>query len=236
VDNDLNHTPEPQPHSVGELPLFPLDIVLFPNMILPLHIFEERYKEMINYCLHTREPFGVVLIKGVVEETGRVETFPVGCTARISGVERLADGRLNIEVIGEQRFRILDTHEQRPYRVGLTEAFFDNPTDREDIQPVVDEVQLLLHEFLVRSLALMNQEIGEIELPSDPQQLTFTAACVLPISNPEKQEILATINAEDRLYVVRDLLRAEIERLKKRMEVVWKKVQTTQYDAYRCPN
>ncbi|GAB4463930.1 MAG: LON peptidase substrate-binding domain-containing protein [Armatimonadaceae bacterium] len=221
---------------VTEIPLFPLDVVLFPNMILPLHIFEERYKEMIQRCVHESLPFGVVLIKEVNEATGRVTTHPVGCTARIARVEKLPDGRMNIEVIGEQRFRILDTHEQMSYRTGLTEPYTDTPVDTGEIEPLTGEVHDLLYEFLMRSLAIMGQEVGDFELPRDGQKLAFTAACVLPLPNPQKQELLSDRNPADRLQTVRGLLAKENERLREITETVWQPVATSQYDDYRSAN
>jgi uncharacterized protein len=242
VENPRPIPPEPGGDAprVAEIPLFPLDVVLFPNMILPLHIFEERYKEMVQRCVRESLPFGVVLVREIAPGTNRVETFPVGCTARIARVERLPDGCMNIEVIGENRFRILDTHEQFPYRVGLTEPYPDSAADDSDaLTAATDEAQTLLREFLVRSLELMGQEVGEFELPRDPEQIAFAAACVLPLSNPNKQEILAERDAHARLTAVRQLLTRENGRLKEALasaRVTWSPVELTQYDEYHCPN
>lgn len=240
MDNWTNEPGEGSTPRLAEMPLFPLDVVLFPNMILPLHIFEERYKEMVHRCWLESIPFGIVLVKGMKEGSGRVETFPVGCTARIARLERLQDGRMNIEVIGERRFKILDTHEQLPYRVGLTELYHDFPADDEELFSRLEASQELLREFLVRSLEIMGQEVGEFELPADPEQLSFTAACVLPITNPEKQELLSEQDSLSRLNVIHDLLEREITRLRRMVEtgarVVWKPVDSGQYDDYRSTN
>ena len=81
------------------LPLFPLDVVLFPEMLLPLHIFEERYKEMIAECLQNRSPFGVLYA-----HDDRVET--IGCTAEISQeIKRYPDGRIDLVAVGQKRFQ-----------------------------------------------------------------------------------------------------------------------------------
>jgi uncharacterized protein len=240
MENWMSGSEDSASQRLAEMPLFPLDVVLFPNMILPLHIFEERYKEMIHRCWMESIPFGIVLVKGIKEGSGRVETFPVGCTARIARLDRLADGRMNIEVIGERRFKILDTHEQLPYRVGLTESYQDYPTDEDELLVRLEEAQRLLREFLVRSLEMMGQEVGEFELPADAEQLSFTAACVLPISNPEKQDLLSEQDALSRLHTIHSLLEREIIRLRRMVEagaqVVWKPVDSGQYEDYRSTN
>jgi Lon protease-like protein len=92
-----------------ELPIFPLkNVVLFPGMVLPLHIFEMRYREMINRVSTNASPFGVVLIDEGQEVGASASPHTVGTAARIARVERLDDGRMNITAVGTQRFRILE--------------------------------------------------------------------------------------------------------------------------------
>jgi Lon protease-like protein len=101
------------------LSLFPLNTVLFPGMPISLHIFEDRYKQMINLCIDTRQTFGVVLIREGDEALGLLaEPYPVGCTAQITQVERLADGRMNIIAVGLERFQILSLNAEKPYLMG----------------------------------------------------------------------------------------------------------------------
>ena len=88
------------------IPLFPLNVVLFPGGFLPLHIFEERYKLMIQRCLDDESEFGVVLIKSGLEVGGNAEPHAVGTAARIVNVKKEEDGRMNIMVTGRERFRI----------------------------------------------------------------------------------------------------------------------------------
>ena len=91
------------------IPLFPLGAVLFPTELMPLHIFEERYLEMVNGCLDKENPFGIVCHDGD-------EMASVGCTARIRKVlQRYADGRLDIVVSGERRFEISEVYDDRAY-------------------------------------------------------------------------------------------------------------------------
>src|SRR5712692_5143720 len=111
------------------LPLFPLSEVLFPGMMLPLHIFEPRYRLMIRRCVSEKIPFGVVLITKGQEVGPGAEFFPVGTTARITRVQRADDGRLYIASVGEQRFRVLQTFHDQPYLQGEVEVIPEQPGD-----------------------------------------------------------------------------------------------------------
>src|SRR5215510_3379524 len=105
-----------------EISLFPLpNLVLFPNIIVPLHIFEERYKLMINSCVDSNEVFGLVLLRSGAEEESEDTIHRVGVTARIVEVERLEEGRMNILCEGETRFRIFRLTQQAPFWKGIVE-------------------------------------------------------------------------------------------------------------------
>lgn len=238
---------EPTPVSgaspVSQIPLFPLDLVLFPQMLVPLHIFEERYKVMINRCVRESMPFGVVLVTGVDEATGNVTTSSIGCSARIARVERLPDGRMNIEVVGESRFRLLDAFEVQPYRTGLIEPIHDQPADAAAMAPLTEEVRDLLHDFLLLHLERLGQRVSGFELPEEPEQLSFTAACVLPLENPQKQEFLEGTDTESRLRAAREVLHQEVDRMRQApeapaetAETVWIPVTSERFTRYRCPN
>src|SRR5690606_11558427 len=106
-----------------EIPLFPLNVVLFPGMPLPLHIFEERYKTMIADCIRENRPFGVVLIEeGSAEQGPLAKPVAIGCTAEIAQVQPLDEGRMFIMTVGRERFRIVRLEYGKPYLVGLVEA------------------------------------------------------------------------------------------------------------------
>ena len=110
--------PEQGPaEDLSELPLFPLNMVLFPGMPLPLHIFEERYKAMIGDCLEREEPFGIVLIKEGQEVGDPADPFRIGTTARIVQSERLQEGRMNILTTGESRFELVEITQRVPHLV-----------------------------------------------------------------------------------------------------------------------
>ena len=102
-----------------EIPLFPLHMVLFPGMSINLHIFEPRYLSMVSACLDQESPFGIVLIKKGSEALGPLaEPYPVGTTARITAVQKLTQGRMNITVQGGEIFEIVHLDPSGEYLMG----------------------------------------------------------------------------------------------------------------------
>ena len=97
------------------LPLFPLNTVLFPDSTLPLQIFEDRYKSMMKYCLERDSTFGVVLIKTGQEVGAPATPHSIGTVAHITDVQRFADGKMLVSVVGQQRFKINDLIQYHPY-------------------------------------------------------------------------------------------------------------------------
>src|SRR5437879_4379875 len=109
-----------------ELPLFPLDVVLFPGTVMPLHIFEPRYRQMIQDCQRTQKPFGIVLTKPESVYLHEVP-YSVGTMVQMRSVERTEDGRFTLMAIGTRRFRIVSQHRDRPYLSATVEPFMDDP-------------------------------------------------------------------------------------------------------------
>ena len=104
---------------INQLPIFPLPLVMLPNEILPLHIFEERYQQMLRDVEATNKMFGVVFFEPVEDFADRPKTGTIGCVAEIRDTDMLEDGRANIVTLGVVRFRVLDyIDEGEPYLVG----------------------------------------------------------------------------------------------------------------------
>ena len=186
-----------------ELPLFPLNTVLFPGMPLPLHIFEERYQEMIGLCLRERRPFGAVLIREGVPEFGPLpEPYAVGCTAAITQVQKLDEGRLFILSIGQDRFRIHALKRDRPYLVGLVEILplLSNPTRR------MAQLARALHPLVLKYLEILSRvtEVGfdPDQLPQEPETLGYLAASFIQVALEKKQHLLET---DDLAQLLQDL-------------------------------
>jgi len=194
-----------------ELPLFPLNTVLFPSLPLPLHIFEERYKLMIGTCAVTDNLFGVCLIKEGVEVGGSAEPFEIGTVARIAEIERMPDGRMNLMTFGTGRFRIEELIQREPYligRVAMLEANSEAPTD--DLAgDVADRLLRYLRE--VRGAARLPDR-GELVV--DVDRLSYLAAATLGLPARERQSFLETDSSIERLRQARDLLRREIENVR----------------------
>ncbi|MBX3012632.1 MAG: LON peptidase substrate-binding domain-containing protein [Caldilineaceae bacterium] len=174
-----------------EIPIFPLkNVVLFPGMVLPLHIFEMRYREMINRCVDERLPFGVVLIKEGQEVGAAAVPHMTGTLARILRIERLEDGCMNIHTIGVERFQIEQIHKQHSY---LTATVRTLPTLNGSTKVATELAQKMrprLYEY-VELLSKANEtELKLDRLPEEPTTLAFLVAIALQVSPTEKQSLL----------------------------------------------
>lgn len=199
------------------LPLFPLEAVLFPGTPMPLHIFEPRYREMIEACLETDEPFGVVLIRRGLEAFGPLaEPHLVGCTARIVENQTLPDGRMNIVVLGEMRFRILDLDRSGSYLRGEVEMM---PLELTGLPRTGEQPAALLARRVQRYLELLRAitnatiEVDEMQLPVEPLLLMYFSAAILQIPSPEKQSLLAAEDAGEMLAMLNRIYPREIDLL-----------------------
>ncbi|NWF71150.1 MAG: LON peptidase substrate-binding domain-containing protein [Chloroflexi bacterium] len=194
-----------------ELPLFPLNTVLFPGMPLSLHIFEERYKQMIGLCIEQRTPFGVVLIKQGHEALGPLaQPHIIGCTAQIQRVQPLRQGQMNILALGQERFRILELKHDKPYLVGMVEML---PLRDSDVHAVDDGISRL-RPMMMRYLDIL-KEAGQIQfdskqLPEDTETLAYLAAVLLQVSSEQKQNLLASERLSVMLAELRTLYRREL--------------------------
>ena len=197
-----------------KLALFPLHTVLFPGMSLPLHIFEPRYLQLVDRCLETNSAFGVVLIQSGREVGGPATPYTVGTTARISAAERLPDGRLNIEAVGQQRFQITELHDDQPF---LTGTVADFPLAGAGDRLAWTSARVLLP-WLRRYLSLLGEaaetRLEHKDLPRDPASIGYLAAIVAQIPSPEKQALLATGAAAELLQRERAIYRREISLLR----------------------
>lgn len=198
-----------------DLPIFPLHTVLFPGMPLPLHIFEERYKEMVMYCLDKRQPFGVVLIQQGNEAGGPLAVpYAVGCTARILEVEPLAEGRMNIITLGEKRFRILSLNHEQPYLIGKVELFPLELGEPEVMEGLSQRLLSLVHRYMQTLTQIGEVSLDPEKLPSEPVVLAYLAAVLLQIPPYRKQELLACAKAVDLIRVLVKHYRLELSLLR----------------------
>lgn len=176
---------------IMEIPLFPLkNVVLFPGMVLPLHIFEMRYREMINRCIDERLPFGVVLIKEGQEVGTAAVPHAMGTLAKIVRVERLEDGCLNITTIGTERFQIQTVTQQQRY---LTATVRTIPTINGSTKVAIELAQKMrprLYQYVEWLSKANNADLKLDRLPEEPMTLAFLVAIALQVSPTQKQALL----------------------------------------------
>ena len=202
--------------SMPILPLFPLQIVQFPGVVTPLHIFETRYRQMLKDVIAGDKTFGIVAV--LVEATARPLLGSVGCTAKVVIAQEMDDGRANILCVGEQRFRLLDYEEGEPYLQARVE-FFEDETAFEDYLAETAEAKSLFERIAKLAQQIKENERDEElpELPEDPQELSFMLAAYLDLSLTEKQEILELTDTGERLQLVIKQLREMVDDYERRL-------------------
>lgn len=210
------------------LRLFPLNAVLFPGAVLNLHVFEPRYKQMISECLEAGENFGVVLIReGREAGDPSVEPHQIGSIAEIVEVAQLPFGRYYLSTIGRGRFRIIDILSREPFLTVDAELLEDAPADPEcaNLRDDVREAFLEYADLLVQ----FSGQQGSVDLPSEPQALSYVVGDALQIADSIKQRLLELDSAKQRLRAelgflqrllpqLRDLLERREEELAARRE------------------
>ena len=185
-----------------ELPLFPLDMVLLPHRRVPLHIFEERYKQMIGECLDNNTEFGLVW--------GTDDDFnDIGCAARVVGLlNRFPDGRMNILIEGTRRFRVIQQHDIHPYISGFVEDVED---DEEALDVALgNRAKKLYSEAMKLSSGWISPQIPAMELGT----LSYILASNLTLSLDEQQALLESTSPNERLKTVSNALEKSLVTLR----------------------
>lgn len=215
--------------TLARVPLFPLSTVLFPGMMFPLHIFEERYKQLIAHCSEEDSEFGVLLVKSGSEVGGGAEPFEVGTLARITDVSEMPDGRLNIMTEGTSRFRTLDFFYDRPFLSGDIEILDTDPADTAAPESLVTETRDAFAGYVRYLLALAGQWQREFDLPDEAGKLSFAVASGLKADSILKQRLLEQESTADRLSQELEILERESARLKKLVTHKWQSSGGTGY-------
>jgi Lon protease-like protein len=182
------------------LPLFPLDLVLFPSTPLPLHIFEPRYKEMIGECLAQKKQFGVVRAQGEA-------VAEMGCTAEIlEVVKRYPDGKLDIQTVGRQRFEVVEMNSERSFLQAEVLLIDDEPgtPPKESIDRALE-----LHAQILDTIG------GENTIPADAPQLSYHLAGALPMDLDFKQTLLGVRSEVERIEGLIEFYEAILPKLRK---------------------
>jgi Lon protease-like protein len=193
-----------------ELPLFPLNVVLFPGTVSPLHVFEMRYRQMIMDCQREERPFGIVLARPESQHLNE-KPYSVGTMVDISNLTRLDDGRYTFMAIGIKRFRIVSEHRERPYLSGLVEPFEDVAEPENELFTLTRQAYSLFSAYL--GMLLEASDGGsdvDASLPEVPEDLSHFIAYFLDIQEEQKQHFLELTSTRQRLQEEIAILRREV--------------------------
>jgi uncharacterized protein len=200
------------------LPLFPLGAVLYPGMLLPLHIFEERYRQLVRDLLERPEPrqFGVIAIRKGRETgiDGVHSLYEIGCIATLRRVEEHEDGRFDLVTVGTRRFRLLALDQTLPYLQGEIEQLGEDVVDQTAAAPVVRGVQVAFRAYLDALTERGGATVRIEDLPSEPGLLSFVVAATMVIDLPDRQGLLDEADTVRRLSAERALLARETAMLR----------------------
>ncbi|MCW6009874.1 LON peptidase substrate-binding domain-containing protein [Micromonospora sp. CPCC 205371] len=203
------------------LPVFPLGTVLFPGLVLPLHIFEERYRELVRHLVSlpddTPREFGVVAIQrgwevlptaGPAAASFEVTLHDVGCTAELRQVNELPDGRYDIVTVGRRRFRVIDVDtDSAPYLTASVE-WLPEPAGQEEIADLLaPRVLAVFRQYL--SLMRADTDEATEQLPDDPTVLSHLVAATTALTLDDRQRLLAAPDTAARLRAELRLLSRE---------------------------
>jgi uncharacterized protein len=200
-----------------QLPLFPLGhTVLFPGVVLPLHVFEERYRELVGSLVDqpegTARRFGVVAIRQgwEVGADAAEALYEVGCAAELRRVSRYPDGRYDIVTVGTERFRLLDVDRtSQPFLVGSVEWVPADPPAGPEDAGLTGIVSTLFGEYVAAAAGLQARPAETAELPSDPGELSYLVAAGAVLALEDRQALLELGTARARLKAELRLLKRE---------------------------
>lgn len=189
--------------------MFPLGTVLFPGLVLPLHIFEERYRDLVRHLVslpeETPREFGVVAIRQGWETppagvpAAEVTLHDVGCTAELRQVTELPDGRFDIVTVGRRRFRIADVSSEAASYLTAAVEWLPEPAGREDVADrLAPRVLALFRQYLTLIGSQDPAEGGE-QLPDDPTVLSHLVAATAALTVEDRQKLLAAPDTAARL-------------------------------------
>ncbi|MCC6745375.1 MAG: LON peptidase substrate-binding domain-containing protein [Acidobacteria bacterium] len=198
----------------GLLPIFPLAVVLVPGELLPLHIFEERYKALMKAALEGSRIFGLSFVDNA--EVG-VDTLPaigsVGCEAQISAVVPVGEGRMNLLSVGTGRYVIRGYEQTEPFLLARVERFSDAESASPDLPRLAERVREQFGRLAAaaRTLASDASEFDPPDLDAEPEMVSFLVAANLAIENAAKQEMLEMTDTLHRLDLLDERLHRMVE-------------------------
>ncbi len=208
-------------NGVRELPLFPLGVVLFPGVPLPLHIFESRYRQMLNDIRASNSLFGLSYFDPSVSERETPAPGSVGCVAKVTDTQSFADGRSNILTMGVIRYRIDEYFDRGdPYLVARVSYFADEEDDAEAVQESAHEVADTFTR-IARAVRTINDERANLPdiTDTEPERLSFLVAAAMEVDTDVKQELLELRSTGERLRRLQDILARAVSGYEERARV-----------------
>lgn len=200
------------------LPLFPLGTVLYPGLLLPLNIFEERYRQLVRDLLDGPEPrrFGVIAIRKGRETgvDGISALYEIGCTATLREVAEQEDGRFHLVTVGTQRFRLVSLDDSQPYLQAEVELLDEEVGDEAGAGLAAQAVRRGFRGYVEALASRESAEVAVPELPDEPLVLSYLVAASMILDLPVRQQLLAQPDAERRLGAERALLARETTMLR----------------------
>lgn len=208
-------------NGIKHLPLFPLPLVLLPNEFLPLHIFEDRYKQMLKDAMEDRKLFGITYFEPQDELSTKPPAGTIGCVAEVRENQALPDGRANLLTLGVVRYRLIDYVETGdPYFVGDVIFFEDEEESDEQLQPLADEVYTLFERVAKAAFKLSGGRGRFPEIPkAEPEQLSFLVTAAFNLDNALKYQMLETTSTSDRLEKLRDILNQAVNKMEESADI-----------------
>ncbi len=200
-----------------DLPLFPLNVVLYPGMLLPLHVFEPRYQAMVNDTMQGSQSFGVALIaEGTQEGDLHVAPRRIGTVAKIAQLQHLDEERMNLWVVGAEKIEILNYAPcDDDYLVGQVRVLHDVPGDARSFAGQIGSLRQRFKTYIELKLTLNAHDPHSVEyqFSGEPEPFSYQIASLLDISLAEKQSLLEMDDVSRRLNTETDILAREIEHL-----------------------
>ena len=193
---------------VRELPIFPLPVVLFPGMPMPLHIFEERYRQMLTDIRAGNNLFGLSYFDPAASDREVPPAGHIGCVAEVAETQALPDGRSNILAVGVVRYEVESYVESGDlYLIGRANYFEDEDNEVESLNAQSHDVATMFMR-VANSIRAINDERGSLPdiSDTDPQRLSFLVSAAMEIEADKKQELLELKSTSERLQRLRDLL------------------------------
>lgn len=206
---------------IKHLPIFPLPLVMLPNELLPLHIFEEKYRKMLRDVEKEQKVFGVTLFEPQETFVDRPAVGTVGCVAEIRESETLPDGRSNILTLGLVRYRIIEYVDAgEPYLIGDVEYFDDEKEDAAELEPLADEV-FVLFERMAKAAFKMGGNRGQLpEIQrTDPESLSFLITAAFNFENEKKYSLLEMTSTSKRLNDLKAILDQAVVRMEESADI-----------------